>query len=184
MECGAKRVGEADVAPKDPWGRVRLSAAYDYAKCTRCGKKNQIRAESCSRCRNDFPQPSAEMTDPEMVFVPGKGYYREGTVVEPGKTRKGYWTTGLVLTAGGGLLMLGSAQVFTSYGTAGIGMLVPGIAATATGIVLIVKGRPRRTVYAFASGERYDPYERPAFTRRSLDSDGVAFKVEVTVLGF
>ena len=35
--------GEADVAPKDPWAGVRISDAYDYAKCPRCGYKNEIR---------------------------------------------------------------------------------------------------------------------------------------------
>jgi hypothetical protein len=99
------------------------------------------------------------MTDPDVVFVPGRGYYREGTLLEPGKSQNGYWITGLVLTAC---------------------LLWP------VGIPLLIYGLATRTepVYAFASGERFEPYERPAFALMSADSDGVALKVEVTLLGF
>jgi hypothetical protein len=157
-ECGAKKAGVAGAAAEDRWAGVRISGAYNYAKCTRCGKKNQIRAESCSRCGNEFPQPSAEMTDPNVVFVPGRGYYREGTLLEPGKSQKGYWITGL----------------FLSF------LVWP------VGIPLLIYGLATRTepVYAFASGERYDLYERPAYARRSPDSEGATLKVEVTLLGF
>jgi DNA-directed RNA polymerase subunit RPC12/RpoP len=85
MECGAEKGGEAEAAAKDPWVGVRISDAYDYAKCPQCGKKNDIHAVACSRCGNELPQPSAEVTEPAWGFVPGKGYFREGTVVEPAK---------------------------------------------------------------------------------------------------
>jgi hypothetical protein len=151
--------GDAEAAAEDPWAGVRISDAYDYAKCTRCGEKNEICAERCSRCGCEVPQPSSEMTDPDVVFVPGKGYYREGTLLEPGKSQKGYWITGLVLSA---------CLLFV------------------VGIPLLIYGLATRTeaVYAFASGDRYEPYESEAFARRSPDPDGVMLKVEVTLFGF
>ena len=184
--------GEAAAAPKDPWARVRLSDAYDYAKCTGCGKKNQIRAESCSRCGYELPQPSAEMTDPDMVFVPGKGYYRKGTLLEPAKSRKGLWVTGLVLSASAIgtfiIIEVGEASHWWQP-VAGVvyGPLVSAlIAIVFVGGVLFMIGITERKepVYAFASGELYEPYESETFARRSPDPDGAALKVEVTVLGF
>ena len=177
--------GEADVTPKDPWARVRLSAAYDYAKCTRCGKKNQIRAESCSRCGNEFPQPSAEMTDPDMVFVPGKGYYREGTLLEPAKTKKTYKVTGLVLGGAGiGMLIVAGApflpeSVNQIFSTAGLPLTVVGVALLIYGLV-----GGTEPVYASAGGEAYEPYDRAACALRSRDSEGGGLKIEVTLLSF
>jgi hypothetical protein len=52
--------GEADVAAEDPWAGVRISDAYDFAKCTRCGHKNEIRRPACYRCAYSLPQPSGE----------------------------------------------------------------------------------------------------------------------------
>jgi hypothetical protein len=179
--------GEADVAPEDPWAGVKISDAYDYARCPRCGHKNEIRRPACYRCGYELPQPSAEMTDPDMVFVPGKGYYREGTVVEPGKEGKGYWITGLVITGIGLPIMIGGLVIFTGGGDpVGIPLSIAGIGATAVGSLLIIKGLRTRTepVYAFAGGEYYEPYESEAFALRSPDSDGAALKVELTVLGF
>lgn len=59
---GSATEGDAAAAAEDPWARVRLSAAYDYAKCTECGKKNEIRAESCSRCGYELIDADAEAT--------------------------------------------------------------------------------------------------------------------------
>ena len=184
--------GDAEVAPKDPWAGVRISAAYDYAKCPECGKKNEIRAERCSRCAFELPQPSAEMTDPDMVFVPGKGYYRKGTLLEPAKSRKGLWVTGLVLSASAIgtfiIIEVGEASHWWQP-VAGIvyGPLVSALTAMVfVGGVLFMIGITERKepVYAFASGELYEPYESETFARRSPGSEGAALKVEVTVLGF
>jgi hypothetical protein len=201
--CGAKRAGEAEPAAEDPWAGVRISDAYDYAKCPRCGHKNDIRAERCSgitwrvfggntRCAYELPQPSAEMTDPYMVFVPGKGYYPEGTLIEPARTKKGLWVTGLVLTAipvGTGLVMgVGQALYWWQPIPAIVGCIIsiPLFVMLVVGIPLLIYGLVSRTepVYAFEGGERYDLYERPAFARRAPDSDGAAFKAEVTLLSF
>ena len=92
--------GEAEV-PEDPWAGVKVSDAYDYAKCPECGYKNEIRAESYARCGYELPQPSADMADSDMVFVPGMGYFAEGTILEPAKVGKYLWIKGLVLTAAG-----------------------------------------------------------------------------------
>jgi hypothetical protein len=178
---------EAAAAAEDPWAGVKISYAYDYAKCPRCPHKNEIRRPACYRCGYSLPQPSGEYTYPPWVFVPGKGYYREGTVVEPGKDGKGLWITGLVITGIGLPVMIGGLVIFTAGGDpVGIPLFIAASGATAVGSLLTIKGFRTRTkpVYAFASGERFEPYERPAFALRSPGSDGVALKVEVTVLGF
>ncbi len=186
--------GEAGVTREDVWAGVKISDAYDYAKCPECGKKKELRAERCSgftwrgagyrRCGTEFPQPSAEMTDPDMVFVPGLGYYREGTLLEPGKTKKGYWITGLVLTASG--LAGGALAGYYGGEIGGAIAALPCLAAIGVGVGFIIYGLVARTepVYAFTSGARFEPYERPAFALSSTDSDGGALKVEVTLWGF
>ncbi len=181
--------GEAEVGDEDPWAGVRISDAYDYAKCTRCGQKNEIRAERCSRCGCELPQPSAEMADPDVVFVPGRGYYREGTLLEPGKSRKGFWMPGVVISVFGLLLTAAALGIEeepydTNYAKAL--WVIAGAGITFVGGVFVVVGFTTgpKPVYAFADGERLDAYERPAFTLRSPDSDGGAIKVEVTALGF
>ncbi len=174
---------DAEVAPEDRWARVRLSAAYDYAKCPECGKKNEIRAERCSRCGYEFPQPSPEMTDPDTVFVPGKGYYEEGALLEPAKTRKRYWITGIILTASG----VAGAGFAGYYGgdVGGAIAALPCLAAVITGVTLFIFGIGKtKPVYAFESGDLLRPYDRPTYALRPADSDGVALEVELTVLGF
>ena len=176
--------GEAEVAPKDPWAGVRISDAYDDLRCPYCWGYNELTAARCPSCGHEFPQPSGEVTGPDMVFVPGKGYYREGTVLEPGKSRKGYWVTGLVLTASG--LTVGALAGFYGGYIGGAIAALPCLAAIAVGVPLLIYGLATRAeaVYAFESGERFDPYERPAFALRSPDPDGAALKIEVTVLSF
>jgi predicted RNA-binding Zn-ribbon protein involved in translation (DUF1610 family) len=177
--------GEAEVAPKDPWAGVRISDAYGYAECPYCGEKNELRAERCTHCGKGLPQPSAEITDPAWVFVPGKGYYREGTLVEPVKANKGLQTAGLVLSVlGVSMIVVGSIWgIGTAPKKNGV---YAGLGATAVGVIMVVVARATRTkpVYAFESGELFEPYEPPAFALRSADSDGVALKVEVTLLSF
>jgi len=171
---------EAEVAPEDPWAGVKISDAYDELRCPYCWGYNELTAARCPYCGHEFPQPSAEYTYPPWVFVPGKGYYREGTLLEPGKTRKGYSIAGIVLTASG----LAAGALAGDYDSDIIGGIALG--ALSVGVGLIVYGLVARTepVYAFATGECFEPYERPAFALRSADSEGAALKVEVTVLGF
>jgi hypothetical protein len=189
---------EAEAAVEDPWAGVRISDAYDYAKCPRCGKKNEIRAESCSRCGYGLPQPSLEITDPDMVFVPGKGYYREGELLEPGINKQGTYATG-VLLIGAGLIMFIAASVRPNWVEVnpimGDTIVIPPwkwvvytVACVAGGIgtVLVIKSLPitKEPVYAFESSEPFGPYKNPAYALRSPDSGGLAFEVEVTLLGF
>lgn len=178
--------GEADAAPSDPWAGVRISDAYDYARCPRCGHKNEIRRPACYRCGYELPQPSAEMTDPDMVFVPGKGYYREGALVESGKISTPILITGLALIGGGAALVAFGAPITGDGEPVGFVFFgIPGLCAMGVGVVLvIVATRTKPPVYALGSGERFEPYERPAFALRSADSDNAALKVEVTVLSF
>jgi hypothetical protein len=178
--------GEADAAPGDPWAGVRISEAYDYARCPRCGHKNEIRRPACYRCGYELPQPSAEMTGPDMVFVPGKGYYREGALVESGKISTPILITGLAIMGGGAALVAFGAPITGDGEPVGFVFFgIPGLCAMGVGVVLvIVATRTKPPVYALGSGERFEPYERPAFALRSADSDNAALKVEVTLLGF
>ena len=128
------------------------------------------------------------MADPSFVFVPGHGYFREGSVVEPAKTKRGYWVTGIVLMAAGTASAVASYVAMGGYYHsdwfyfAGL----PSFAGIAVGGVLFVVGLATRAgpVYAFASGESREPYERPSLARRSLDSEDPALKFEVTLLSF
>ena len=177
--------GEAEVAREDPWAGVRISDAYDYAKCPNCGKKNEVQAESCARCGYELPQPAAEMEDPGWVFVPGKGYYRDGTILESAKTIRGLWISGLVFSVLG-ISTISVALIWTSE-TGGVGpAFYAGVGATAVGAALVVAGVAGGTkpVYAFANGEHYEPYDRATYARRSPDSEGVGLKIEVTMLSF
>jgi predicted RNA-binding Zn-ribbon protein involved in translation (DUF1610 family) len=183
--------GGAEAHAEYRWGRwagVKISDAYRCAKCPKCGKENELRAASCSRCGYEFPQPSAEFTYPPWVFVPGKGYYREGTLLEPAKSRKGLWITGLVIM-GSGFLTLGVAADATEGSESPGGYIVAYITAPiaiGVGAVLLIVGLSSQTgpVYAFKTAELFGPYGRPAFALRSAVSEGAAFKVEVTALSF
>ncbi len=175
--------GEAEAAAEDPWAGVRISDAYDELRCPYCWEYNELTAARCPSCGYEFPQPSAEVTDPDMVFVPGKGYYREGTLLEPGKSRKGYWITGIVLVASG--LTAGTLAGYYGGELGGAIAALPCLGAIGVGVGLTIYGLVSRSepVYAFASGERYEPYDA-AYALRSRDSEGVALKTEVTLLGF
>lgn len=176
--------GEADVAPEDPWAGVKISDAYDDLRCPYCWGYNELTAARCPYCGHEFAQPSGEYTYPPWVFVPGKGYYREGTLLEPGKSRRGYWITGLVLTASG--LTVGALAGYYGGDIGGAIAALPCLAVIAVGVPLLIYGLATRTepVYAFASGEHYGPYTDVAYGRRAPDTEGAAFKFEVTVLGF
>ena len=167
------RGGEGAAAPEDPWAGVRISGAYDYAKCPRCGKKNEIRAETCSRCGYGLPQPSAEVTDPYLVFVPGRGYYNEGEIIEPGRTRTWVWVTGLVIAEIGAIAVYVGSDVLMREGAGGrdeeaaVAVLITGGALLIGGLVMAVVGFTHKTkpVYAFRTGELYEPHDGVACER-------------------
>ena len=168
--------GGAEPATVDPWAGVKVSDAYDYAKCSECGYKNEVRGDICADCGYELPQPSADMADSDVVFVPGMGYYVEGTILEPPEVGRYLWIKGLVLTAAAvSIYIVGRQYLWPLWGIVGF-----------PGIVLLIRGLTRRKepVYAFADGEAYEPYERPAFSRRPPDAGGEALKVEVTLLNF
>jgi len=181
-------------AVEDVWAGVRVSDAYSYLECPRCYYKNDLRAARCARCGLEFPQPSPDVTDPSMVFVPGKGYYREGTLLEPAASRKGLWITGLVV-AGCGLvtmevatLLAADEELFGDGDTTNEAIaFIAGSAITVTGAVLIIVGLTNKTppIYAFRSAEHTDPAGRGAFARRSRDDDArLVFAFEMPVWGF
>ena len=180
------------VAAPDPWAGVRVSDAYDYIKCPQCGKENDLRATRCSRCKYEFPQPSADVTDPAMVFVPGKGYYREGTLLEPAESRKDLWIPGLVF-AGVGLVTMDVAVVLAEDDVFGGGdteaeaiAFVAGGVITIIGGVLVIVGLTSKTqpVYAFRAAEPRVLDSHGAFARRSReDGAGLVLTVELPVWG-
>ncbi len=185
-KCGAKKGGEAEVAPKDPWAGVKISDAYDYAKCPRCGHKNAIRRPACYRCGYSLPEPSGEVTDPAWVFVPGKGYYREGTLLEPGKKRTGLIITGYALLAAGAAAVIGAAA-YEGSEEAGLylGFIGGPIIGGAGGALLIIGYATRKDpVYALNPRGLNENGLTYTCARRTPDSDGAALKVEVTLISF
>lgn len=184
--------GDAEPATGDVWAGVKFSDAYDYAKCSECGYENEVRADICAACGYELPQPSADMADSDMVFVPGKGYYEEGALLEPGRSGKGLKTAGLILIAVGlaAFIITPSLGYSDEHGSlptyASVVAFYGGLGMIAVGVILLIGGRTSRKepVYAFADGEAYEPYERPAFSRRPPDAGGRALTVEVTLLSF
>lgn len=184
--------GGAEVALEDPWAGVRISGAYDYAKCPRCGKKNEIRAKTCSRCGYELPQPSAEVTDPYLVFVPGRGYYNEGEIIEPGRTRTWVWITGLVIAEIGVIAVCVASEVLMWEGVSGrdeeaaVAVLITGGALLIGGGIMALVGFCNKTdpIYAFHTGELDEGYDGVACGRRPVDPGNLEFKIEVPVLSF
>ncbi len=138
------------------------------------------------------------MTDPNIVFVPGKGYYREGTLLEPAKNRKGTFIAGLVLL-GVGLTAVIFATSRPNWVEVnpflGDTLIIPpwkwaaylgGGAAAGIGTILLIRSVPiiKEPVYAFESGGRFEADARAAYALSSRDSEDVAFKLEVTALSF
>ncbi len=180
--------GEAEDAPKNPWAGVKISDAYDYAKCSRCGHKNEVRRPACYRCGYSLPQPSGDYTYPPWVFVPGKGFYRERTLLEPAKSRiTPFWITGLALAGAGiGTLIAGATSEYSGEGIPALVITIPlGVGMTVFGIWLFKFGfRETDAVYAFKTSDLHEPHERPGLALTSPDSGGLALEVEVTLLGF
>jgi ribosomal protein L40E len=187
-ECGTRRAGAADVAPKNPWAGVRISDAYDYAKCPKCGKKNDIRALVCSRCGYVLPQPSAEIKDPDLVFVLGKGYYHEGELLEPAREQKWLLTTGYVLIGVGVATAAGTGYIETQKGSS-IGTATGFFAASLIavgGVPFLVIGYATRkeAVYALNGSRCYETGTPCKYEQPSPYYEGVALKVNVLTLGY
>ncbi len=173
--------GEADLASvEDPWAGVRISDAYDDLRCPYCWGYNELTAARCPSCGHEFAQPSGEYAYPPWFFVPGKGYYREGTLLEPGKKRKGYSIAGIVLMASG----LAAGALTQDYDIDIIGGIALGALSVGAGFIVYSLVARTKPVYAFASDERFGPFNPTAYAQRLTDPDGAALKVEVTLLGF
>jgi predicted RNA-binding Zn-ribbon protein involved in translation (DUF1610 family) len=166
----------------DVWENVRISNAYGKLKCPNCGATNDLRAARCRRCGYLFPQPSPDVTDPSQVFVPGKGYYREGTLLEPGRSRALLWVPGLVLGVVGLSTMSVAAGALTAEDNGDVDTegartaLWVGSGMTAGGLALTIIGVTYQTeaVYAYAR-----PAGRPAVTRAGGSGD-VTFKFSLS----
>jgi ribosomal protein L40E len=185
-ECGAEKSGEAKAEAEDPWAGVRISGAYDYAKCLNCSLKNEVRAERCWQCGSELPKPLKEFKYPPWVFVPGEGYYREGTLLEPPKTTKALWILGLVVTAVG-VWWTADRFSITLENTTGKHMLevMAGIPIMALGVTLMVFGfKKSEPVYAFIDGDCYELYEGVASAQTPPDAVDIACEVELTAFGF
>jgi hypothetical protein len=182
--AGAER--DAEPAAEDPWAGVKISDAHDYAKCLYCGNKNELRAERCVVCGHELPQPMAELAYPPWVFVPGEGYFREGTLLEPAKTNKTLWITGLGVTALGVVYTANRFDIAVENpGGKHTLEFVAGLSVTAIGVALVIFGFKKSVpVYAFTSDEYDEPFDGRTYGLRSPDADGAALKVEVALLGF
>ncbi|MEE8640229.1 MAG: hypothetical protein V3T41_07445 [bacterium] len=171
---------------EDLWKGVRISRAYKKLKCPQCGKSNDLRAAECRRCGYRFPQPSPDVTDPSQVFVPGKGYYREGALLEPAQSRAILWVPGVALgvvglsTMSAALSVLageetGSSEVDTEAART---VLWIGSGMTVVGVVLTVIGFTSKTkaVYAFAQPAGRAPVARVAVDSAPRRAEGLTFK--------
>lgn len=178
---------ESVYAAEGRWAGARVSDAYAYAECPNCEFRNEIKAERCKRCGTLLPQPSPEMADPSYVFVPGRGYFREGSLVEPGKTQESYWVTGVVLTAAGAAAAIASYIAMGGYSSDWFYLAgLPSFAGITVGGVLCVVGFATRAgpVYASAGDGFPEARGRPASALGSPEAEGAAFRVEVTALAF
>lgn len=171
---------------EDVWEGVRISGAYETLKCPQCGASNDLRATKCKRCGYPFPQPSPDVTDPSQVFVPGKGYYREGALLEPGRSRAILWVPGMVIGVIGlstmslALALLaaeesGSSDVDTEGAKTAAWV---GLGITAVGAALTIIGFTNKTeaVYAYAQPSGSAPVARAAGDSAPGRAEGLTFK--------
>ncbi len=179
---------------EDVWEDVTISGAYKKLKCPQCGKSNDLRAAECIRCGYRFPQPSPDVTDPNLVFVPGRGYYREGTLLEPARSRKGLWISGVVIAALGLPMMSAAASVLVAEENdyqevdveAARTVLWIGSGMTVVGVVLTIIGFTNKTkvVYAFAQPAGRAPVARVAGGSAPGRAEGLTFKVGLSFSPF
>jgi hypothetical protein len=181
---------DAAVAPAaDTWTCGNCNAVNDAsAKCPKCGKKNDIRALVCSRCGYVLPQPSAEIKDPDLVFVLGKGYYHEGELLEPAREQKWLLTTGYVLIGVGVATAAGTGYIETQKGSS-IGTATGFFAASLIavgGVPFLVIGYATRkeAVYALNGSRCYETGTPCKYEQPSPYYEGVALKVNVLTLGY
>ncbi len=193
LTIAATRPGE-EKETEDIWEGVRISNAYDKLICPRCGKENALRAGECERCGYEFPAPSRDVTDPSMVFVPGKGYYREGALIDPAKSRKNLWLPGLV-TMGVGLTTISvSASLAAAESVEGIfggdadtkgaeTAFLIGSGLTVVGGVLVLVGFTSKAeaVYALAQPARRTAVARGSYGLLPVGADGLDFKFELSI---
>jgi predicted RNA-binding Zn-ribbon protein involved in translation (DUF1610 family) len=165
---------------------VRISGAYEKLKCPQCGTYNDLRAAECIKCGHPFPQPSSDVTDPSQVFVPGRGYYREGALLEPAQSRKILWVPGVVIGAVGlSTLSLALALVAAAEddGTDPVSEGVKttawvGLGITAVGATLAIIGFTNKTeaVYAYAEPSGRAPVARAAGGSAAARAEGLTLK--------
>lgn len=179
---------------EDIWEGVRISGAYEKLKCPRCGTSNDLRAAECRKCGYLFPQPSPGVTDPNMVFVPGRGYHRAGELIEPAKSRKSVWLPGLVTMGVGLTTMYVSVSWAVAESADGIfggdadtegaeTAFFIGSGLTVVGGVLALIGLTSKAeaVYAFAQPARRTAVARGGCGLRRVGADGLDFKFELSI---
>jgi hypothetical protein len=120
------------------------------------------------------------------VFVPGRGYYREGALLEPGRSRAILWVPGVVLgvvglstmsVAAGALV--GEDNGNTDVDTEGARtVLWIGTGMTVTGLFLTIIGLTSKTeaVYAYAQPSGRAPVARAVGGSAAGRAEGLTFK--------
>ncbi len=193
LAIAAASSGEQKEA-EDIWAGVRISDAYDKLKCPRCGTSNDLRAAECRKCGYRFPPPSPDVTDPNMVFVPGKGYYHKGEPIEAAKGRRSLWLPGLVAMGVGLTTMYVSVSWAAAETVDGIfggdadtkgaeTAFFIGSGLTVAGGVLALIGFVSQTeaVYALAQPARRTAVARRSYGLRPAGTDGLDFKFELSL---
>lgn len=165
-ECGAKK---GDFAGSEKLSGIRM--------CTQCGAVNEKAAKFCGDCGS----PLGVAAGGNMVFVPGRGYYAKGTMIESGHARTGLWVSGLLLWLLGGPAIAGTGVAVNSAGLYVVGALV-----SVGGLVMFIVGLAYKTkpVYAFRAEEDRDYYTAWRDAPERLRDDERAWNIEVTCLSF
>lgn|GEM_PF-3167510 len=179
---------------EDIWEGVRISGAYEKLKCPRCGTFNDLRAAECRKCGYPFPQPSPGVTDPNMVFVPGRGYHRAGELIEPAESRKSLWLPGFVTMGVGLTTMYVSVSWAAAESADGVfggdadtegaeTAFFIGSGLTVVGGVLVLVGFTNKAeaVYAFAQPARRTAVARGGCGLRPVGAEGPGFKFELSI---
>ncbi|MEE9458028.1 MAG: zinc ribbon domain-containing protein [bacterium] len=165
-DCGVKKGG---VAGSEKLSGIRM--------CTQCGAANEKAGKYCGDCGT----PLGVAGGGNMVYVPGRGYYAKGTMIESGHARTGLWVSGLLLW-----LLVGPGIAYAGVGTTSTGLYALGGLITIGGLVMFIVGLASKTkpIYAFRAEEDRNNYTPWPDAPERLRDDEWAWTIDVTCLSF